>query len=69
MAGGWLPGWPRDRREPEVIVGPTQGRHVADTPPFPPESFMLSFVIPFVDEAPTLGELFERIAAAVRPLG
>jgi len=28
---------------------------------------MLSFVIPFVDEAPTLGELFERIAAAVRP--
>jgi glycosyltransferase involved in cell wall biosynthesis len=30
---------------------------------------MLSFVIPFVDESPTLAELCERIAAAVRPLG
>lgn len=30
---------------------------------------MLSFVIPFMDEEPTLAELCERIAAAVRPLG
>lgn len=30
---------------------------------------MLSFVIPFMDEEPTLGDLFEQIAAAVRPLG
>jgi len=30
---------------------------------------MLSFVIPFMDEEPTLQELFERIAASVRPSG
>ncbi|MBM4022306.1 MAG: glycosyltransferase family 2 protein [Planctomycetes bacterium] len=30
---------------------------------------MISFVIPFVDEEPTLAELFDRIAAATRPLG
>ena len=30
---------------------------------------MLSFVIPFVDEEPTLAELCQRITAAVRPLG
>jgi len=30
---------------------------------------MISFVIPFVDEEPTLGELCERIREAVRPLG
>ncbi len=30
---------------------------------------MISFVIPFMDEEPTLAELIERIAAAVRPLG
>jgi glycosyltransferase involved in cell wall biosynthesis len=30
---------------------------------------MLSFVIPFVDEEPTLAELCERIAAVVRPTG
>jgi glycosyltransferase involved in cell wall biosynthesis len=30
---------------------------------------MLSFVIPFMDEEPTLRELFEQIAAVVRPSG
>jgi glycosyltransferase involved in cell wall biosynthesis len=30
---------------------------------------MLSFVIPFMDEEPTLRELYEQIAAAVRPCG
>jgi len=30
---------------------------------------MISFVIPFMDEEPTLAELYERIAAATRPLG
>jgi glycosyltransferase involved in cell wall biosynthesis len=30
---------------------------------------MLSFVIPFMDEEPTLRELYEQIAAAVRPSG
>ncbi len=30
---------------------------------------MLSFVIPFMDEEPTLASLFEQIAAAVRPSG
>lgn len=30
---------------------------------------MLSFVIPFLDEEHSLAELFERIAAVVRPLG
>jgi glycosyltransferase involved in cell wall biosynthesis len=30
---------------------------------------MISFVIPFLDEAPTLAELCARIAAAMRPLG
>ncbi len=30
---------------------------------------MISFVIPFLDEEPTLKELCERIAAATRPLG
>jgi glycosyltransferase involved in cell wall biosynthesis len=30
---------------------------------------MLSFVIPFMDEEPTLRDLFEQIAAAVRPSG
>ncbi len=30
---------------------------------------MISFVIPFMDEEPTLGELVDQIAAAMQPLG
>lgn len=30
---------------------------------------MVSFVIPFMDEEPTLGELIDQIAAAMQPLG